>query len=581
MPTPKEFLDALWYGVTGGIALVKVFEDPGESKTAFEVQRFAKDLFFEWPSEADGLLKMLESPGGLAYIGAGLRSERSTAKDKVSAVSAFWATINLTDVSLDRAVSALKQFPAKASAGILLGDALHAFWFLKEPLTALDLDTVWFANRAIFPKLFLSGLNAHYDLFLCRAGLQLDHYDFHGLIRAPGQPGAKFVTWRPEARYTIDEFTDLICPKRPEPLPSIAAPTMQAPQLPAVFNPSEDQKAEIGKLLGGHWLEGDQMAVLAAGMFVKSGVPLDVARELVSEAVKKSGGDVEKRLEEVDSNYAKFLGGQNISGGHALEKLVGEKGPFDGRAKARKAIEKIRKMLPKPPDNRGNGNGNGEENPGFRITRLDVFDSRPARWSIGLQLSSGAEINVDIASETQTFHLFKAFRSAAHEQTHFVLPLISQEHWWRMIGEAQHLIRIKETPREARPEGAIENALEEFMAEAKENPDVGLLRSFAGYDDESKFFRFSAFKDFMKESGLRHEDRVVFEHLKQLGFKNAAKRFSQAKSQRLWIKTYEGNGNGHEVAPVQEASKDQEQSVPETTDLFGDAESGRGGPGGD
>lgn len=579
MPTPREFLDALWYGSTG-VALMKVFEDPGDSKTAFEVQRFAKDLFFEWPSEADGLIKTLEAPGGLAYIGAGLRSERSTAKDKVSVVSAFWATINLTDVSFDRAVGALKKFPAKPSAGILLGDVLHAFWFLKEPLGVADSDLVWTANRTIFPKLFLSGLNAHYDLFLCRAGLQLDHYDFHGLLRAPGQPGARFVAWRPEARYTIDEFTDLICPPKPAPPPSVAAPAAQPaiPQLPAAFNPSEDQKVEIEKLLGGHWLEGGPMAVHAAGMFAKSGVPLDVAREMISEAVKKANGDVEQRLKEVESTYTEFLGGKDISGGPALEKLVGGQGPPDGREKAKKAVEKIRKMLPKPPEPPKPAevvkNGNGEEDPeqDFEIIRFVKFDSRPARWSLGLLLSSGTEIDVTV--ETQTFHMFKSFRSAVQEQTHFVLGFISQKRWWEMIGEARSTIEVKETPPEARPEGAIENALEEFMEDAKEKPDVGLLRSFAGYDEESQFFRFAAFKDFMKESGLRHEDRVVFEHLKKLGYKNTVKRFGPTKLQRLWMRTYEGNGNGngHGVAPVQEAPKAAEPSAPEAPDLFGDSE---------
>lgn len=531
MPSPKEFLDALWTGVEG-LAFARIYGPDG----AF------RDASFAWPSEADALLTAIRDPGGLAYVGAGLRTRPSIEKACVAGVSAFWATFNLLDVPMERAAEALKAFPARASAGLVVDRALHAFWFLKTPLAGQALDCAWTANRTAVAKLRLGGVNGHNDPVLLRACLQANHYDFDGLIRAPGQPGARFVAWRPEARYSVEEFADLVCPRPPAPAPSAAQ--AQAPPERAVLIEGDDAH-KLADFIRGMWLEGTLMPSFLAGMFVKSGVALESAKAILSEAVQMAGGDAEKCAQHVESTYRRAAEGKPVSEKGALQKLFDQHYPPDDKERAKKKLERLEKLLPKRKES--------DPPADFAITKLVKFDSRPARWSVTLRLSTNEDVAATV--ETQTFHQFIAFQSALQEQTHVMLMDIRQSRWKRMIGEARQMIEVKETPKEARPEGAIESAIEEFFADAKEKPDVGMLRSFSAYDDEGRFFRYIAFKDFLRENGARFEDRVIYEHLKQLGFKNTVKRFG-AKLQRLWLQAYEGNGNGH--GP----SEDPKENVP-------------------
>lgn len=78
---------------------------------------------------------------------------------------------------------------------------------------------------------------------------------------------------------------------------------------------------------------------------------------------------------------------------------------------------------------------------GFKIIDLVKFDCIPARWSVTLRLSDGEALTATM--ETEVFHLFDAFRSAFHEQTHVMLDETPQTFWTMMIRNASRLVKVK------------------------------------------------------------------------------------------------------------------------------------------
>jgi len=550
MATPREVIDALWSGVTGGHVWLRTFK-PG--------QKDPVDNYYRWPSEADTLLSVLAAhqPGDKAYVGAGIRSEPTNMRKHVSLVTSWWTTIDLGAVPLERAIEALQKFPAKPSAGIKMDDVLLAFWFLKEPFGSPDFEYVWAGNKTILPSLYL-GTDSHRDPILAAHGLQASHYDFDGLIRSPGQPGAKIVCWRPEARYTLDEFIELVCPKKEQPAPAPAAPPGPAACTPAVTITAEES-TEIAKALGEIWMENSPVALHVAGMLARAGIAIKEAKEIIQIAAKASGGDVKKKLAEVENTYKRHAEGQEIAGAPSLLKFIEEQFPPVAKLKAKKAVDRIQKLIPE--------RAKPEQEPDFHLVRPIVkFDSRPARWAVKVRVPDGRELEVTV--ETQSFISFNMFQAAFYEQTHAMLGDISQYRWKRMIGEEGGEPEVRETPPEAKPDGAISTSLDEFLSDAKENPDIGLLKSFPGYDEGSRFFRFAAFRDYLKENGVKSEDRVVFDFLKRSGFKNDVKRFGP-KLQRLWIQAFgPTDGNGHADLIPPSPAPPAAPEAPQTPDLF-------------
>jgi hypothetical protein len=142
--------------------------------------------------------------------------------------------------------------------------------------------------------------------------------------------------------------------------------------------------------------------------------------------------------------------------------------------------------------------------------------------------------------------LFKQFDDAAWNKAGLTLPTLKQPYWKYILSQVTP--EIREAPPEASIDGAIQSTLEEFLQEAKENPEPGLLKRFAGYDEVSQFMRFEAFMDFSKDRGHRFQNREVYDYLHRNGFANEPKRLGPRGVQRLWVRAFEnGNGrpNGH------------------------------------
>jgi hypothetical protein len=540
-PSAKDFLTALWQGIDEGFVIGRLLPS-------------GQTVFFRWPHDQETLASwMAVGTEDTSYLGYGIYSVDSPVRGAVKAVSTFWTTVNLGIVSLDRAAEALKRFPAKPSAGFIVKDVLHVFWFLKQPIGPADFDFVWAATQTIIAKLLLGTKldDTHKDPVLKQANLQAQHFDFDGVFRAPGQADSKFVAWHPEIRYGVEEFTDLLCPKQPE----TAAPAPAPPKLTGLTIPERDCDRII-RLLAENWFEAGGMTRHLAGMLAHAGIAKAVAKHIVTEACQSGGGDHAKAPGIVDEAYARLEKGETVTGGTTLDKSFDQL-PGYAREKAKKALDKVRQLLPRPP-----GEDEGPE-PDFSIKNPIVkFDSRPARWSATLTLQDGRDL--ETTCETSSFIAFNHFQAAFYEQNNFLLNDITQYRWKRMLAEAT--IEVKETPPEARPDGAIESALEEFLREAREKPDVGILKTFAGYDEESRYFRMNAFKDFLKDTGHRIEDRVVFDNLKRLKFEPKTKRIG-SKTYKVWAKAMEGEqgGNGSPDAKAEEKPK-------EKPDLFGQEE---------
>ena len=529
MPEQREFLSALWQGVGSGFVCARTIVDTGPKES----------VLFKWPDDIEAICSWTQDQA--TFLGVGIHDEASPGRSSIRAISAFWNTINLDAVSFDRAVEALKKFPARPSAGVQVDGVLHVFWFLKEVLAPVDFDIAYAANRTICGNLRLGSSardDVHQDGILKKVGLHASHYDFDGYFRAAGRPGARFVSWHPEIRYTVDEFADLVNPPQaaPTPAPVQAAPAPAAPP-PAALDVPEEDRDKIIQAMGENWYEEGRMALHLAGLLAHAGISLDAARAIVCGACRKGGGECERAAKTVEDTYARMAKGENVTGAPALLKAF-EPLPEFTKERFKKALEKVKKILPKPPSD-GNGENPGPE-PDFEIRPPIIkFDSRPARWSVTLEVADGS--THEATCETAAFIAFNLFQAAFYEQTHVMLKDITQFRWKRMIGEAA--IETKPTPPEARPEGAIEAALDEFLSEAKEEPDIGVLKTFPGYDEKSKYFRFNAFKVYMKDAGERLDNRMIYDTLKRLKYEPKTKRIG-TKTCKVWMREMPGGGNG-------------------------------------
>lgn len=466
----------------------------------------------------------------------------------------------------------LTDFPLKQSIIIKSGGGIQVYWLLKEPALGDDLWRVKAINKAIV-EFFTVEIDGK------KYGADTQSVDLARILRIPGSMNVKYTPprpceisyWHPENRYLLDDFDFLpigpVEKPAPAPLQQAAAPNVPIPgqlpsPVPGAMRPipsvvlAPDVSQFIKENVQAMWLPGHRhdFALRLAGMFAHANVAFESAVAIINGVSASTGGD--PKTKEIQDTYNNFVSGSEVSGRTSLENLIDDNWSEDAKKKALTRLSNIAKKLPKtprPPANGGGGDGNGPgglgPEPDFQITKIVKFDSRPAIWSVTIVTPEEEELKATV--ETVNFLTFRLFQAFFYEQTHYMITDIFQKRWRIMIGVIKP--EVKETPKEARPEGAIESALEEFLSEARENPDVGMLSSFAGYDDASRFFRFSAFKDFMKEQDIRIENRTIFDHLKHLGFKNTVKRFGP-KLQRLWMQPLEGgntpeSGNGHPGGP--------------------------------
>lgn len=182
-----------------------------------------------------------------------------------------------------------------------------------------------------------------------------------------------------------------------------------------------------------------------------------------------------------------------------------------------------------------------EKEPEFHIIPpLIKFGSSPARWTVKISLLS-CERPLTATVDTEVLTWWPDFSNAFLEQSNVLLPDIRNTQWKAMLRDAG-APEIRETPKESTPEGAIETALEEFLDEAKENVDLGYLKAFPGFDEDSQYFKYQTFDAFCKRQGQRFQKALTMDVLQHLGFRQKPRRFGLTVV-KLWTRPFAEKGD--------------------------------------
>lgn len=608
----KQFLQALW-GATQGWAELAVINTKGILISALPIR---------YPDYLDTLLSEAQrfNQQNNVYMGVCLKREKWPRKTgrkdidgedevekrgtEVNALSsvAVWLDIDFKGShheskgrTIDKEVARkmLAEFPLKPSIIVKSGgdqdSGIHPYWLLKEPAIGAELRTVKAINKAL--ALYFKGPEA---------GADTKCTDLARILRLPGstnwnltKPEMAYVSWwRPELTYALADFEQYLdIPKSdeftllPGGLSIEGPPTLNAhSQTQAHQNRStptailDDEACQIvGKLFSQIWFKGTRhdMSLCIAGWMAFAGVKYECALKIVQIASTLAGGQgTDQKLHNVKDTYTKFVQGAEVTGRPSLEALIDSEFPAEGKMKqiAKQTLEAIQKILPKP---RGFRKSAAEID--FKILNLVKYTSQPAVWTVTLEKDGQKLVT---KTEHTRFMKYEILVEDVFDQNGIGPAAgLKNPEWRHMINLAiqNGLYEEKPAPEESRPAGAIEKGLEEFLAEAKESPDIGLLKKFPGYDDTTTFFRLETLRDFLDEQGRKVSQNQLTEHLKAREWESKVRRFGK-KLIRVWMKDNElpgqnGNGNGHSNGnghhhPTPQDVVPVDQAPPPSSDLF-------------
>lgn len=526
----KQFYEALWANApTGFVELQLIRPNTKDSSKPDEVHQW----FHKLPDAIDDFVgKARESSGQWnVYHGVGVRSRMRGKNEDIVAVTALWCDVDFKMTPEDKARKLLHEFPLKPSAVLRTGGGIHVYWFLKEAIAGADLARVRPLNLAIAGAI----------------GGDRKSCDLRRVLRSPESSNIKpsypdpkpvvTITWfKPELRYDLSAFD--ILPQEEVKAKAEAEPGEKARPAPSAGLLPETI-TKMSELLSNLWAKGwrHAMALDVAGMLAHAGVDVESAKAVVRGVSNAVGGQTEARVKDVEDTYKSFTEGREIAGATSIEKMISEEWPEAARPQARKTLNEVRKLLPRRPKKLDR-----ESEPDFQVVKIVKFDSRPAIWEITLKHESGRELVVK--AETQKgFFYYRDFQPACLEQNNLILTDISQSQWQRIINESMADLETREAPKEARVDGAIDEALNQFVAERKADPQIGELKSFPGYDVHGMFFKLSTFKTFLRGDGIKATERDLCQTLRNLGWSPESKRMGESVV-RLWKKGTAG-GNGH------------------------------------
>lgn len=558
----KEFLLALW-GNAQGVAELTII-GPKLQKGGFKVA-----YPFVYPGAIDTFVNSATNHNRTdnVYMGVLLRRDKWPSNSRGTEAlalcsNAVWAEFDFEGqghkgktIPEELARKYLKEFPLKPSIINRSGGGIQAFWLLKEHATGQDLWRLKEINRAIAK---------HF-------GGDTQSVDLARVLRIPWTTNFNYDPprkveiswWHPEFCYLLDDF-DFLPTEDPKPaVPAAAAPKItpqntapiEKPAFTAAptpiptptFDLEPDVCKEIGLLLSQIWFEGarHEIALCVAGWFARAGVKEEWTKLCVQVASDAHGGDTKKRLKDVEDTY-KNLSSKLIKGKNSYEEVINDLPKGKIQDDSSKILKAIGKKLPRPK-----GHKRELAEPDFKFIHLIQFKSQPSRWTIMIE-KEGEQYTSTMDNER--FHKYSDFTKEVLDQHALALSANLKNHeWLAMIGEAikNNLFEEKEAPPDSRPSGAIEASLDEFLAEAKKDPDVGLLKKFAGFDDQHRFFKFATLHEFIDETDAKISKNHLREKLKDMGWKSDTKRFKGGGVQRLWLKSIveggsgNGNGNGH------------------------------------
>lgn len=598
--TAKEFLEALWGDQVGIAELTTI------TPKAVKPQRL-NAFGFMYPGALDAFITSALAHNSRelnVYMGVCLRREqwpqggRGTEALALS-TNAVWVDLDFKDgnhkgrtVDPEAARKMLAEFPKKPSIIVKSGGGIHVYWLLKEAAVGAELHTAKKVNRAL-NKYF--GGDPVQDMARILRLPDTANYNCTPPVKA------QVSWWHTEFRYLLDDFDFL--PQADDPLASAATAATPAsgqswvegtppppsktaaadsghePRPTPTTPLDEDVCRMMGKLFADIWFEGyrHEMALCVGGWLAFAGIKLEHAVDIVRIASDIKKGDTVKRIKDVTDTYAKFVTGGEVKGRPTLETMVDEAFPQLSKDKAKKTLEAIQKLMPRPKGLPSRGLAEAD----FKILWLTKYTSSPPVWTVTLE-KEGKKIITK--TEHSRFMKYEVFVEDVCDQNTLVPQAALKNPQWRgMINEARRngLYDEQVAPPESRPAGAIEKGLEEFLAEGHYNPDIGIMKKFAGYDDDYTFIRLETFREFLKEQGRPFTPSQLTEKLKAMGWESRVRRFGK-KTPHVWIKALlkggghdpgngggNGNGNGHSPNPKGPASNpDSEIALPKADELF-------------
>lgn len=598
--TAQQFLEALYEGIGAGFIEIRPLldgEDPRKGSNEGKKLQSDARRWFRWPNELEKCVAYFKSINGKdfhMYYGVALRKNTTGgSKSDVGCCTAVFADVDFKDVTPEETKKLLREFPFKPSLIMKSGNGVHVYWLLMEPATASSFEKLESINKRM-----LAYLKA-----------QRGPQDVSRVLRLPGTVNIKKkypdpkpiteVTWfRPENRYILDDFEQYLPEAAPTKTYSVPAPhahsgngasTSASPQEPD-YEIDEELVDEAAMLIKKVWSQGSRhlVALHVAGWCAHAGYTRASAERLMLRICELAeDAETDDRLAAVRDSYAKYMAGQKVSGYTSLQKLIEDSFSEVVAEQLLKGVQLIRKSalrVKKNGQSSGAASGGAPAGGGtkklqavadFRLVKAVKFDSRPARYNVTVE-KNGHEVLAS-CDTTSHFFIYPRFQELVYEQTDIVLTSpLKPGQWLRMI-EDLGVPDVREAPREARPDGALDSALDEFLQDSKENPEIGILKKFAGYDEDATFFRGEAFMDFLIEKGLKVTSPHLSDRLRGMDWDNVTRRFGR-KVVRMWVKKGPPQTPSHDpgVTPKPVTGGQSTESVaapvtpqnPKTDDLF-------------
>jgi len=530
----KDFFTALWFSAPEGyveLHLIRPNTTPDHPTDANQ------QWFYPWPAQFDKFLAQAVASGKdwNTYFGVGLRSRMRGKDVDVSAITALHCDIDFKKTPQAEAIKKLKEFPVKASAGNLTGGGLHVYWFLKEAATGDDLQKIRQINKAI--AVTLGG-----DLAACTLK-QLLRIPGSTNIKYDSKPEVKVAVWRPDLRHALLDF-DFLPQEEEKKRENTKCPV----SLPEGATYVDGQGGRPGDEFNKKATWDDVLLPHEWKVSHKSGKEVFWIRPGKTAGHSATTGYCGDLLYVFSSNAEPFEANTAYTK-FAAYAMLNHGGDFSAAAGT----------LSRAGYGEKKADGKKDSEPDFEIAKIIKFDSRPAIWEVRMKHTSGRELVTKVETQKGFFY-YRDFQPACCEQNDLILVDISQTRWQKMVNEAMKTKEVREAPKEARVDGAIEEVLNQFIADRKGNPQLGELKSFPGYDDHGMFFKLGTFKGFLRSDGVRPTERDLCQTLRTLGWEPESRRMGESVV-RLWKKS-SLNGSGHKPVALFTPIEEQKEFAP-------------------
>lgn len=576
----KEFLAEIW-GSERGIAELTIIKKAPPPQPGEKPKSGVSALPFTHPDSVDQLIgaaqrhaQALKVGDSGVYVGIALRAEKWPRKskkidsrtgrpkmdnrgteDNALLARTAWVDIDFAGaahkgrvISRNQANKLLGDLPIKPSCVVHTGGGIQVYWFLQEPARGNDLWKLKSINRAI-ANYFGTDNTA----------------DLARVFRLPGTMNPKIepfrpchvVFWQPNKRYILDDFEFLPLEEIRPPAPGATPAEGTSPQEAAAqtaqgaaagkqarpdppYDIPEEGRVKIVEELTKIWIQGykHELALCVSGMLAYAGANEASAKDIIARTSDSQGGETHKRMLDVEDTYRNFRMGEDVKGGPSFDKTLDSFPPLF-RPIAQKVKVHVRRYLPKPPSP---PKEKKECDPDFDIMKIIKFESRPAKWTVIIK-KHGEEKEWSIPCEREVYGNIRRFRIAFVEETgNQWIAAITQTRWEHLLSKAS--LEIRGAPEVATVKGLIRTNLEMFLEDRKEQPDVGELRTFPGFNESEIYFTFHAFKGHLKSHNVLATDRDISDVLKEGGWEDK-RRWIGAKNPSIWVKAFSSNGNGH------------------------------------